>query len=92
MNRNMRNNFFKFSSFLFSAFFITSALFSDEIKFSGEVRQGQNYEKEIGDNLFFRLIPDGLGWTIFLGSKTSQALLKDSGSSRKDISSTSMGP
>lgn len=39
------------------------------VKFSGEVLKGRSFEKQIGANLFFRLIPQELGWTIFMGSK-----------------------
>ncbi|HEU4341901.1 MAG TPA: hypothetical protein VFU31_10055 [Candidatus Binatia bacterium] len=39
------------------------------VRFSGEIGKGRRFEKEIGENLFFRLIPVGLGWTISVGSK-----------------------
>jgi hypothetical protein len=39
------------------------------VKFSGEVLKGRSFEKPIGANLFFRLIPQDLGWTISTGSK-----------------------
>ena len=42
------------------------------VKFSA-VAKGQQFEQQIGDNLFFRLIPHELGWMISVGSKTSTA-------------------
>ena len=39
------------------------------VKFTGEVTKGQGFEKPIGPNLFFRLIPEELGWMIFVGGK-----------------------
>jgi uncharacterized protein YneF (UPF0154 family) len=42
------------------------------IKFSGEVKKGENFEKEISDNLIFRLRPIELGWEIFVGYKRSK--------------------
>lgn len=38
-------------------------------KVSGEVLKGRSFEKQIEANLFFRLIPQELGWTIFIGNK-----------------------
>ncbi len=49
------------------------------IKFIGEVANEQNFEKEIGNNLFFRLEPGGSSWTISVGSKTSKTSAKDVG-------------
>ena len=43
------------------------------VSFSGEVRRGQSFEKEIGQNLTFRLNHykgDGEGWVIWVGNKT----------------------
>lgn len=37
------------------------------VRFSGEVLKGQSFERRIGANLFFRLIPQELGWTISVG-------------------------
>jgi len=42
------------------------------IKFSGEVKRGENFEKEISNNLVFRLRPIELGWEIFVGYKRSK--------------------
>ncbi len=39
-----------------------------EIKFTGEAMKGQSFEKAIAPNLFFRLIPQELGWMIFVGA------------------------
>ncbi len=52
---------------------------SKVIKFSGEVANDQKFEKEIGNNLFFRLEPGGSSWTISIGSKTSKTSVKDVG-------------
>jgi hypothetical protein len=41
------------------------------LRFSGGVSQGRFFEKRIGTNLFFRLIPEELGWAISVGDKTS---------------------
>ena len=41
------------------------------VSFSGEVLKAQSYKKQIASNLFFRLIPQDLGWTIFVGAETS---------------------
>ena len=49
------------------------------VKFSGEVANGQKFEKEIGNNLFFRLEPGGSSWTIAVGSKTSKISATDIG-------------
>jgi hypothetical protein len=38
------------------------------VRFSGAVLKGQSFERRIGANLFFRLIPLELGWTISVGS------------------------
>ncbi len=40
------------------------------IKFGGEVKKGQAFEKQVREDLFFRLISQESGWTISLGSKT----------------------
>lgn len=50
-----------------------------EIKFNGHTSRGQDYEKEIGGGLFFRLEPSALGWTIAIGSKTSKTLTQNVG-------------
>jgi hypothetical protein len=34
------------------------------VTFSGEVRRGQKFDRQIGEHLFFRLIPHELGWMI----------------------------
>jgi hypothetical protein len=39
------------------------------VRFSGEVLKGRSFERQIGANLFFRLVPDELGWSISVGSK-----------------------
>jgi hypothetical protein len=41
------------------------------LKFSGGVSQRRFFEKQIGTNLFFRLIPEELGWALSVGDKTS---------------------
>jgi len=40
------------------------------VRFSGQISKGQSFEKQIGANLFFRLIPEELGWTISVGGNT----------------------
>ncbi len=40
------------------------------VKFSAEVKKGRSFERQIGTNLFFRLMPQELGWTISVGSDT----------------------
>lgn len=39
------------------------------VGFSGEALKGQGFERQIGTNLYFRLIPEELGWSISIGSK-----------------------
>ena len=39
------------------------------VRFSGEVLKGRSFERQVGANLFFRLVPDELGWSISVGSK-----------------------
>ena len=39
------------------------------VRFSGAVRKGRSFERQIGANLFFRLVPEELGWAISVGSK-----------------------
>ncbi len=39
------------------------------VKFAGEVKGGEIFEKELRDGLVFRLMPIELGWTIFIGTK-----------------------
>ncbi|MCC6759090.1 MAG: hypothetical protein IT395_05665 [Candidatus Omnitrophica bacterium] len=39
------------------------------VKFAGEVKGGETFEKELSDGLVFRLMPIELGWTIFIGTK-----------------------
>jgi hypothetical protein len=41
------------------------------VSFSSRISKGQSFEKQIGVNLFFRLIPDELGWTISVGSNSA---------------------
>jgi len=41
------------------------------LKFSGEVSRGQAFEKEIGHNLIFRLIPWEHGWFISVGGQAN---------------------
>ncbi len=44
------------------------------VQFVAEVVRGQGFEREIGVNLVFRLIPREYGWTISVGTRaTSQA-------------------
>jgi hypothetical protein len=38
------------------------------VRFSGEVRKGgRSFERQIGANLFFRLVPEELGWATSVG-------------------------
>lgn len=39
----------------------------NSIRFQGEVRRGEKFEKEIGNGLAFRLTPDDFGWNIEVG-------------------------
>ena len=39
------------------------------VRFSGDVLKGRSFERQIGANLFFRLVPEELGWSISVGSK-----------------------
>lgn len=39
------------------------------VTFGGDVLKGRLFEKHIGANLFFRLVPQELGWTIAIGNK-----------------------
>lgn len=39
------------------------------VKFSGEVKAGEKFEKELSNGLVFRLTPIELGWTINVGTK-----------------------
>jgi hypothetical protein len=39
------------------------------VRFSGTVLKAGSFERQIGVNLFFRLVPQELGWTISVGSK-----------------------
>jgi len=39
------------------------------VKLTGVATKGQSFEKAIRANLFFRLIPQELGWQIFIGAK-----------------------
>ena len=39
------------------------------VRFSGEVLNGRSFERQIGANLFFSLVPEELGWAISVGSK-----------------------
>lgn len=41
-------------------------------KFSGEVLKGRSFEKQVRANLYFRLVPDELGWSISVGSKAGE--------------------
>gem|GEM_PF-1075871 len=43
------------------------------VTFTGDVLKARSFEKSIGTNLFFRLVPQELGWTIFVGSKANAA-------------------
>jgi hypothetical protein len=40
-----------------------------KLTFTGDLLKGRSFEQRIGANLFFRLVPQELGWTIFVGSK-----------------------
>src|SRR5690349_20426825 len=41
------------------------------VRLSGEVLKGRSFERQIGANLFFRLVPEELGWAISVGSKAA---------------------
>ena len=43
-----------------------------KVKFYGEVSKGRSFERQIGANLFFRLAPQELGWSISVGSKAGR--------------------
>ena len=43
--------------------------FQSNVRFSGEVLKGRSFERQVGANLFFRLVPEELGWSISVGSK-----------------------
>ena len=64
-----------FSGYFFGARPSTVAFAADSIaqsqrnvRFSGEVLKGRSFERQVGVNLFFRLVPDELGWSISMGS------------------------
>jgi hypothetical protein len=40
------------------------------VRFSGAVSKGQTFVRQLEPNLFFRLVPAELGWTISIGNKT----------------------
>src|SRR5918996_4079708 len=42
------------------------------VRFSGEVLKGRSFERQIGANRFFRLVPEELGWSISVGSKAGR--------------------
>jgi hypothetical protein len=42
------------------------------VSFGGEVWKGESFERPIDGNLFFRLVPQELGWTISVGSAAGQ--------------------
>jgi hypothetical protein len=46
--------------------------FQRNVRFSGEVLKGRSFERQVGVNLFFRLVPDELGWSISMGSKAAR--------------------
>ncbi len=41
------------------------------VQFVAEVVQGQSFEREIGGDLVFRLVPNGYGWTIWVGTRAT---------------------
>ena len=43
--------------------------FQRNVRFSGEVLKGRSFERQVGANLFFRLVPEELGWSISMGNK-----------------------
>ncbi len=43
------------------------------IYLSGLIKKGQKFERQVGEDLFFRLIPQQLGWGIFLGTQANSA-------------------
>lgn len=56
------------------AVWAATALKQDEhtlVRFSGEVSRGQTFQKEVGENLLFRLVPDEFGWVMSVTSKTN---------------------
>ena len=42
------------------------------VKFTGEVTKGRSFEKLVAPDLFFRLIPEELGWHISVGGKAAE--------------------
>jgi len=42
------------------------------VRFSSEVLKGRSFERQAGANLFFRLVPDELGWSIAVGNKAAR--------------------
>jgi len=44
----------------------------NSIHFQGELRRGEKFEKEIGEDLVFRLVPDEFGWDIEVGPAQSE--------------------
>ena len=51
----------------------SSEAYPRTVTFSGVVLKGRRFEKRIGANLFFRLVPQEFGWTIAIGSKADTA-------------------
>lgn len=50
----------------------TSAL-QKTISFDGELTKGQSFEKEFGNNLLFRLVPNNSGWGITITNRDTQS-------------------
>jgi len=59
------------AAFLGALFLAYSAIAAPDrtITFSGEVNKDQRFEKQIGEDLYFCLLPQELGWTVFIGNK-----------------------
>ena len=45
------------------------------VKFDGEINRGEEFEKEIVKNIFFRLKPQDLGWDIEVRVKQIQVTI-----------------
>ena len=43
----------------------------NNVKFSGEALKGQSFARQMAANLFFRLAPDELGWSISVGTQAA---------------------
>ena len=53
----------------FTARTSNAAFPTNSVRFSGEVLKGQSFDRQIGTNIFFRLVPEELGWSISVASE-----------------------